>query len=385
MTGPRSASREPQVFFATCAPGAEAALLAEVKAARLGRPEAQVGGVRFQGIVADGWRAVLHLRVALRIYRQLARFAAATAEDLYQGARSVAWDRVMGPEQTLAVDAKVSSSAHRHSGYVALVVKDAVADWFREHHGVRPSVDVEAPDARLFAHVHEDRCTLSLDVAGRSLHRRGYRVAGTPAPLGECLAAAAVGLTGWDGKSPFLDPFCGSGTLLIEAGLLAANVALGLLGSDFSFARLPGFDLARWEEMRSAARAAVRPPRRLILRGGDVDPAAVEATRRNAEAAGVGDLVRVEVADARDVSPTPGWGATVLSNPPYGVRLADEETLEPLYNSMGHVFKDRYKGFHVHLFMASGRLARAFRLKPQRYWPLVNGGLPCRLARYEIR
>ncbi|MBI5446394.1 MAG: hypothetical protein HY900_34915, partial [Deltaproteobacteria bacterium] len=232
MTGPRSVSREPQVFFATCVPGAEAALLAEVKAARLGRPEAQVGGVRFQGIVADGWRAVLHLRVALRIYRQLARFAAATAEDLYKGACSVAWDRVMGPEHTLA--------------------------------------------------------------------------------------AAAVGLTGWDGKSPFLDPFCGSGTLLIEAGLLAANVAPGLLGSDFSFARLPGFDLARWEEMRSAALAAVQPPRRRILRGGDVDPAAVEATRRNAEAAGVGDLVRVEVADARDVSPTPGWGATVLSNPPYG-------------------------------------------------------------------
>lgn len=385
LTGPKGASRTPQVFFAACAPGVEAVLLAEARELRLGRAEAQVGGVRFQGVAVDGWRAALHLRTATRVYRQLAQFGAATRDELYAGARAVDWDAVLSPDQTLAVEAKVSESSHRHSGFVALVVKDAAVDWFRERHGQRPAVDTEAPDARLLAHLHRDRCTLSLDLAGRSLHRRGYRVAPTPAPLGECLAAAAVALSGWDGASPFLDPFCGSGTLVLEAGLRAANVAPGLFSEEFAFTRLPGFDPARWEALRAAARAAVRVPRRLVLRGSDLDPAAVEAARRNAAAAGLGDLARFEVADARDFAPTPGWGATVLSNPPYGVRLEDEASLLPLYEQMGRVFKERCRGFHVHLFLTSGRLARAFRLKPQRYWPLVNGGIPCRLARFEIR
>jgi putative N6-adenine-specific DNA methylase len=192
-------------------------------------------------------------------------------------------------------------------------------------------------------------------------------------------------LTGWDRRSPFLDPFCGSGTTLIEAGLLASGIAPGLLSEDFAFARRPDFDRERWEKMRVEARAAVREPRKLILRGSDCAPEVIETARRNAAAAGLGELVRLEVADARDFSPRPGWGGTVLSNPPYGVRLEDERSLLPLYEAMGRVFKDRCRGFHVFLFMASGRLARAFKLKPDHYWPVVHGGLALRLCRYEIR
>jgi len=366
-------------------PGTEEALLAEAKALRFGRLEGQVGGVRFVGLEPEGWRACLHLRTAVRVYRQLARFSASTADELYRGAKSVPWDEVLQPADTFAVDAKVSHSSHAHSGYVALKIKDAVADWFREAHGIRPSVDPESPGVRIAAHLFQDRCTLSLDLAGRSLHRRGYRVAPTPAPLSECLAAAAVILSGWDRRSPLLDPFCGSGTILIEAGLLASGVAPGLLSEDFAFARRPGFDRGRWEEMRARAREGVAVPWKVILRGSDRDPSAVEAGRLNAAAAGVAELVRLEAADIEGFSPTPGWGATVISNPPYGVRLGDESSLVPLYETMGRVFKQRCRGYHVHLFMASGRLARAFRLKPERYWPLVHGGIQLRLCRYEIR
>ena len=360
-------------------------LLGETRGLRLARAEAQVGGVRFEAEEWESWRAALHLRTAVRIYRELARFAAPTPEALYQGALTVAWDAVLEPGQTFAVSAKVSGPVHRHSGFAALKVKDAVADWFRERFGVRPSVDAETPDARLLVRLVDDRCTLCLDVAGRSLHRRGYRVSPAPAPLGECLAAGAVLLSGWDKRSPFLDPLCGSGTLLIEAGLLAAGIAPGLLGGTFAFERSLGFDRGRWEELREAARRAVRPPRRLVLRGSDIDPAAVTAARANAAAAGLGEVVWVEQADVRDFAPTPGWGATVVTNPPYGVRLEEEETLFPLYRDMGRVFKNRCRGFHVHLFMAGGRLAKIFALKPSRWWPLFHGGLPCRLARFEIR
>jgi putative N6-adenine-specific DNA methylase len=372
-------------FFAACAPGVEAALHAEARALRLPRVERQVGGVRFEGFQSEGWRAVLHLRTAARVYRELARFPGASAEDLYRGAKGFDWSQLLTPDRTFAIDAKVSESTHRHSGFVALRVKDAVADWFRERAGDRPSVDPSAPDVRILAHVYRDRCILSLDLAGRALHRRGYRVAVTPAPLGECLAAAAVVLSEWDERSPFLDPLCGSGTLLIEAGLKAANVAPGLLSDGYAFEAFPGFDRGRWEEMRAAARKAVRIPRKVILRGSDIDPSAVQAARRNAEAAGLGDLIRFETADVRDFSPTPGWGATVISNPPYGVRLAEVETLVPLYEALGRVFKQRCKGFRIHLFLAGGRLAKALQLKPSRYWPIRHGGLPVRFARYEIR
>ncbi len=372
------------MFFASCPPGTEAVLHAEARALGLSKAEAQVGGIRFEGPEPEGWRAVLHLRTAVRVYRQLARFPAASSDDLHRGASGVAWDRVLAPELTFAVSAKVSESEHRHSGYVALRVKDAVADWFRDRLGVRPGVDPEAPDVRLMAHVFRDRCTLSLDVAGRSLHRRGYRVSATPAPLGECLAAAAVGLSEWDQRSPFLDPLCGSGTILIEAGLLASRTAPGLLGGGYAFERQPGFDPGLWEEMREAARRAVRVPRRLILQGADIDPEAVEAARRNVQAAGLGEVVRLETADVRDFAPRPGWGATVVSNPPYGVRLEEEADLLPLYRDLGRVFRERCRGYRVHLFLAGRRLAKALGLRPSRSWPLVNGGLRCRLNRYEI-
>ena len=226
---------------------------------------------------------------------------------------------------------------------------------------------------------------LTLDLAGRSLHRRGYRRGSVAAPVSECLAAAAVRLSGWDRKSPLLDPFCGSGTILVEAGLQAARIAPGIFADDYSFRKFPDFEAGRWEEMREEARREARIPKKLILRGWDADPDAVEAARANAKAAGLADLVRVEPGEVRDFRPTPGWGATVLSNPPYGVRLEEEVALEPLYREMGEIFRDRCSGYAVHLFVHGRRLTKALALKPERYWPLVHGGLDVRLYRFLIK
>ncbi|TAL16890.1 RNA methyltransferase [bacterium] len=374
------------VFFAVCNPGAEEALHNEMKELRFFGLERQSGGVSFRGQPSEGWRAVLTLRVAVRVYRELGRFRVPDAAALYNGVFGLPWEKIISSVNTISVDAKVSESPTlTHSGFTALKVKDAIADALRERTGERPNVDTKDPDARIFVLVHRDRCIISLDLAGRSLHRRGYRQGSVEAPISECLSSAAVRYSEWDEKSPFLDPFCGSGTIMIEAAMKAARIMPGSLGSRYSFMRLPGFDEYRWEKMLKEAREGVNIPKKLIMIGSDIDPAAVEAAKANAGGAGVGEMIRFEVADAGDFSPKKGWGATIISNPPYGERLEDEESLIPLYNRFGRALISKCSGCAVHLFMTSQRLRKAMLLKPERYWPLTHGGLDARLYRFLVK
>lgn len=375
---------ESHLFFAACHPGAEDTLFAELKRLKFSRVEGRVRGAQFSGPLWEGWRAALHLASAVRVYRQLARFDAPDADALYRGAAEIPWEDLLTPSDTFSIEAHSGESALTHTGFVALKVKDALADRLREKTGARPSVDSEAPDFRLFCHLTRNRCTVSVDVAGRSLHRRGYRRQGVEAPISECLAAVAVELTGWDGLSPFLDPFCGSGTLLIEAGLRATATPPGLIDPDFAFLRHPGFEPDRWEKMLAEARAQIRHPKKLILKGWDVDPHAVRTARENAAKAGLADLVQVEAADVRDFRPKPGWGATVLSNPPYGKRLT-EEGLAALFHDVGNLLRERCRGYAVHFFLPSAGLAKALQLKPEKYWPFLHGGMQVRLYRFLIR
>jgi putative N6-adenine-specific DNA methylase len=175
---------------------------------------------------------------------------------------------------------------------------------------------------------------------------------------------------------------CGSGTLLIEAGMRASDMAPGLIDPNFAFLRHPDFDAQRWEELLAAAKKRINIPKRLIIRGSDANPDAVNAARRNVEKAGLSDLIQVVVAEIHDFRPKPGWGATIVSNPPYGKRLEDEQMLLTLYNEMGKIFRERCGGYAVHLFVTSGNLARAFQLKPEKYWPFIHGGIPVRLYQY---
>jgi putative N6-adenine-specific DNA methylase len=245
--GPRAAR---ETFFATCAPGLEPVLHEELAGLRLARIERQVGGVRFEGGIEDAWRANLNARTAVRILLRLARFEAASADALYAGASAVDWGRFLRPDGTFRVDAHSNESALDHTLFVEQRVKDAVADAFRARHGARPSVDLEDPELSIRVHLFRDRCTLSVDTSGESLHKRGWRRFQGRAPLAETLAAGIVLLSGWDRRSPLLDPFCGSGTVLIEAAWIAGGVPPGHLRKRYGFERWIGHDAARWRAPR---------------------------------------------------------------------------------------------------------------------------------------
>lgn len=372
-------------YFAVCPSGAEAALYAELKRGKFGKAEAQVGGAAFAGPASEGWRAVLELRTAVRVLREVGRFPSGDAEALYRGALELPWEEVLTPDMTFAVDAKISDAAIKHTGYAALKVKDAIADRMRKIHGRRPSVDAKNPDLGIYAHAGRTRTVLSVDLGGRPLNRRGYRAGQVEAPISECLAAAAVEYSEWDRKSPFIDPMCGSGTIAIEAAMLAAGMAPGLINPDFAFARMEDFDRIKWEKMLDEARARVKIPPKLIIRGSDADGAAVSAASQNVDAAGLSELVRIERLDVLDYSPRPGWGPVVVSNPPYGKRLGGDDTLEPFFHKLGVHFMSRWKGAKIHLFLPDPRLVKVMTLKPDRYIPFAHGGLEVRLYVFSIR
>jgi putative N6-adenine-specific DNA methylase len=309
-------------FFATCAKGTEGALRKELAAAGLKRLKGERGGVHFEGPLEAGMRACLHARTAMRVLLEVATFPAPDRDGLYEGARAVAWGEWLTPKQTFAVEASVSSATLTHSGFAALVVKDAVVDVLRAAAGDRPDVDPKDPDVLVVLHLAHDVATLSLDLAGHPLHRRGYRAVMAKAPLKETLGASVLSLGGVAVDLPFVDPMAGSGTLAIEQALRARRIPPGL-GRSFGFQRWPGYrggPQSTWDRLRAEARAGVlaRAPAPIFAR--DLNPKAVAAIRANAEAAGVGADLLVAQGDARDLLPG-GDAGTICTNPPYGERL----------------------------------------------------------------
>jgi len=366
-------------FFATCAPGLEPVLHAEAQALRLTRLERQVGGVAFEGTMVDAWRANLELRTAVRVLMQVARFGAASADELRGGVGAVDWRRFVRPDGSLAVRAQSTDSALDHTMFVAQCVKDGIVDRLRSEAGERPSVDKDDPDLRVHVHLVRDRCRVLVDTSGESLHKRGWRRFQGRAPLAETLAAGVILLSGWDRRAPLLDPFCGSATLLVEAALIASDTAPGLFRERFGFERLPGHDAAGWRRMREAARARASFPRKLTLWGADRDARTVEGARENLEAADLAEHIQLEVADARDFAPRPGWNAWVVSNLPYGERVGDAAQLAELLRGFGARLRERCAGYRVALLSGDPQLARALDLPAPERVALVNGGLDCEL------
>jgi len=382
------------IFFATCAPGLEPLLHAELRALRMARTERQVGGAYFEGRLEDAWRANLELRTATRVLLRLARFGARDADELYAGAAAIEWERHLAPDGRLVVDARSRESELEHTRFVEQRVKDAVVDRLRTANGVRPSVDAEDPDLRIDAHLFRDRCTLSIDTSGEALHKRGWRRVQGRAPLAETLAAAVVTLSDWDRRSPLLDPFCGSGTLLVEAALLASGTPPGLFRRQFGFERLPGHDAAAFGAMREALRARPRElPARLALCGSDADAGAIEGARENLEAVGLRERVRLEVADARDFAPPRGWNGWIVSNLPYGVRVGasakrdasrGERDLGALHRAFGARLRESCAGYRAALLTGDAALARELGLRFERRVELQNGALSCELLLAQL-
>ncbi|GAO04195.1 class I SAM-dependent RNA methyltransferase [Anaeromyxobacter sp. PSR-1] len=384
-------------FFATCAKGTEGALRRELSALRLPAVRGDRGGVSFEGALEAGMRACLHARTAMRVLLELARFPAPDAAALYEGARAVAWQDWLDVRTTLAVEATVSSTTITHSGFAALKVKDAVVDVLRDRLGARPDVDPKDPDVRIVLHLARDEATLSLDLAGAPLHRRGYRAVTTEAPLKETLAAAVLLLGGVDPALPFADPMAGSGTLAIEHALRARRIAPGL-DRAFGFQRWPSYrggPQSAWDRMKAAARAEILPraPAPIVARDGH--PKAVQALRLNAAAAGVEADLEIAQADARDLQPSADAGA-IVTNPPYGERLGGGaegasaaearvagKKLQGFYRGLAEML-ERHHGWTAVLLSGNPLLERAIPLRPAVDHRLWNGPLEVHLLKYEL-
>lgn len=328
----RREHEELPAFFVTAARGTEVALRDELKELRMRKVRADRGGVRFLGSHEDALRVCLESRIAVRVLLALHTAPVRDQGELYDAAKTVAWERILDAKRTLAVSAVSKDEALRHTGFVAMKVKDAIVDRLREHDhsGRRPDVDRDDPDVGVFVHIARGTASFYADVSGRSLHERGYRRRIGDAPLKETLAAAILRLSGWDRKTPLLDPMCGSGTIAIEADLWAREVAPGLTHARFGIERWADHDAARatsFALVRDRVRARARAEGPTIF-ASDADPAAIDAARKNAQDARA--HIQFSVSRAADAA-LPGPGSLVITNPPYGMRIGGaEEAIEEL-------------------------------------------------------
>jgi 23S rRNA (guanine2445-N2)-methyltransferase / 23S rRNA (guanine2069-N7)-methyltransferase len=376
-------------YIATAPTGAAELLVADALAAGASECQERPWGVRFTGTLAVGYTLCLWSRVASRVLLRLAEAPAASAEELYAAAAAIDWTAHIGPSATFAVDFESVASAITHTHFGALKVKDAIVDQLRERRGQRPSIDTARPGVRISVRVARDRAAFALDLSGETLQRRGWRGAGVAAPLKENLAAALLLRCGWPAIAAaggsFVDPMCGSGTLPVEAALIAADRAPGLTRGYFGFLGWAGHDAALWRELRDAAvtRAADSrwPPRRIF--GSDQDARAVEIARAAALAAGVGELVEVERRTLAQLR-SPAASGLLLVNPPYGERLGEVETLRRLYAELGAVLRERFQGWHAGVLSGNPALGRELKLEARRTHRLFNGPIEVRLLRFEV-
>jgi putative N6-adenine-specific DNA methylase len=381
-------SSAPLRFVATCSRGLEPVVARELEALGHPRVESETGGVAFAGDFTAGLRACWRLRAANRVVLELAAWPAADDDALYRGAFALVEEKpgtavlplpgLFDPARSFAVQATSTRSAIRDTRWIALKVKDALVDAQRWRYGERADVDRRQPDLALRLRLHGDRATLSLDLAGEPLDRRGYRMSVTSAPLREQLAAAALLAAEWDGKGPVLDPMCGSGTLLAEAGAIALGLAPNRLRAHWAFERLPGFERTAFDAVRTEEIPRHDPDVRLI--GFDADAAAVAATRANLGAAGLGDHAELIHGDAFELD-APASAGLLVVNPPYGERLA---TSAAEWRRLGDLLKRRYRGWRAVVVAGDEALGRQLGLKPKRRIPFWNGPIEGRFLLLEL-
>ena len=377
-------------FFATAPRGVSDLLGDELTA--LGAVEIRLAhlGVSFRGGLDLVYRACLHSRLAGRILLRLATFPVTSAEELYRGCLEIPWEQHFGPGQTISVAATGKAPGVEHTRFAALKVKDGVVDRFRESCGERPSVDTRHPDIRIRLHLEKSEGQLFLDLSGESLHRRGYRIEGAQAPLKENLAAAVLMRCGWlelQGEgAPLIDPMCGSGTLVIEAALMAAQVAPGLLRERFGFEQWRLHDLELWSTLRDAATALGREgPAAPGCFGYDQDERAIRAARSNAGRAGVSAWVAFQARELEELSPPEGKEGLVVCNPPYGERIGDVPQIGELYQRFGEILRARFPGWSAGVLTGAPALARRLKFRAERVNTLYNGALECKLLRFGVR
>jgi putative N6-adenine-specific DNA methylase len=349
----------------------------------LGANDVEIGTrmVSFTGDKALMYKANLHCRTALRILKPIYTFKAENADEVYEALKALNWEEYMSLDTTFSIDAVVFSHVFHHSKFVAYRVKDAIVDYFTEKYDKRPSVGITNPDLVFNIHISHKECTLSLDSSGESLHKRGYRVAQTDAPLSEVLAAGMILKSGWRGESAFIDPMCGSGTLLIEAAMIALGIPPGIHREHFAFEKWKDFDEELFSDVYNDDSSSRDFMYRII--GSDISGKAIDIAEKNIKNAGLKKYIDLSVKPFQQYTEAPVESGVLMTNPPYGERLKVEE-LDALYSMIGERLKHVFTGYNAYILSYKKEGFDNIGLKPSKRFFLYNGALECEMREYEI-
>jgi putative N6-adenine-specific DNA methylase len=369
-------------FFGLIADGMEE--LGEKELASLGAsdPQRAYRGMFFTADMQTLYRVNYLSRFFTRVLAPLITFDCHSDRYLYRTAMSLDWSQFLSPERTFAVFATVSDSRIGHSQFAALRLKDAVADWFTEHEGQRPNVDTDDPDVWLGLRIHRNRATIRLDTSGGSLHRRGYRKESVEAPMQETLAAAIVHLSGWNGSTPLIDPMCGSGTLLCEALMAHCRIPAAYLRRKFGFQCMPEYDQTVWGEIRTTANSGVRELPEGLISGSDSSPESVAVARKNCSILPSGRMIDLKTCRYQELGDI--RGSTILTNPPYGIRMGKDSDMGGFMRELGDFLKRRCSGSTAYIYFGKRELLKEIGLRAAWKKPLRNGRLDGRLTRFDL-
>ena len=371
-------------FFAMTSRGLAEVLEQELKEMGIANATRTHGGVEFEGNWATCYRVNLRSRIATRVILPILDFPAYKPEELYDNVLKHDFTKYIDVKGTIAVEASVrESGAFRDQRFVAMKIKDAIVDQFRNKFGERPNVDADNPDLRIIARAVGNKFSLSVDTSGDALFKRGYRVGQVEAHVKEHLAAGILKLTEWDGKSPVVDPMCGSGTFLIEAALMALRISPGTLRRGFGFQKLKGFQKAEWEREVDEALAEELQEIPFKMYGYDLDRSALKVAQRNAEEAGVEAFIDFE-RHPMETLKAPVEAGIMLVDPPYGERVGTADELVDTYKNLAHVMKTSFKGWNCFVLSGAPELSAAMKLKAERKFPLFHGPIECRLLKYRM-
>ena len=335
--------------------------------------------VSFMGDKALLYRANFCLRTALRILVPVVSFKAKDTDALYAQLKKLNWSQHMTVDSTFAIDATVYSESFRNSRFVTYRVKDAIADYWLERENKRPNVSVDSPDLSINVHIANEQVTVSLDSSGESLHKRGYRVATTEAPINEVLAAGMLLMAGWKGQSDFYDPMCGSGTLPIEAALIARNIAPGVFRKEFAFEKWPDFDADLWSDIYNDDSQEREFTHHIY--GSDASFYAIQQAQKNVKSAGLAKDIELRQIRMEELK---GGEGLVMINPPYGERLASNKDIEALYGKIGTALKHQFTGATAWIISSNNEAMKCIGLKPSKKMRLLNGELDCQFNKYEL-
>jgi len=338
--------------------------------------------VAFEGDTGFMYKANLCCRTAIKILKPITAFNVFTEDDLYKNIYKIKWEDYMDANGSLAVDATVFSKQFTHSQYVALKTKDAIVDRFRDKEGVRPDVDLDHPTLRINVHIDRNICTVSLDSSGQSLHKRGYKTASTIAPINEVLAAGMIMLSGWEGQCNFMDPMCGSGTILTEAAMIACNIPPNLNRDEFGFETWPDFDVDLFEVIETSALKKIKDFHFKIY-GADIDKYTLDIAKENIESANLQEFIEVKQQDFFKSEKPVDKPMYLFFNPPYDERISVDD-IDAFYKNIGDTLKQSYPGTQAWLITSNMEALKNVGLKTSKKIKLYNGKLESRLVRYEM-